>query len=157
MATSVIPALIDSLVAQATAALPSITVVDGPGATDEPGDYLLIGVADPNQADDIEAATSDESWAALGQRARDEAGAVTCIATAWNGDGDQKAARDLAFTTVAAVNAMLVRPTTDPTCIQTLVPGVVHALVGHQRVIQNNYEGGAVAVVTFDVRFQARI
>lgn len=158
MADFVVPALIDFLVSAAEAAMPTLLVVDGPGHTDDPGDFLLVGVDDPNNAGSAEAAVSDVTWAGLGQRASDEAGLITCAALSRNGDGDQKAARDAAFGTVAALKSLLTKATTDPASVQMSVAGVLHARVGHLRLTQDqDPESGALALVIFDVAFAARI
>lgn len=158
MAVSVVPALIDTLCTVAKAALePAVRVLDGPGVTDDPGDFLMVGVDDPNNADSPESGRSQTDWAALGQRARNQVGDITCAALAWNGDGNQKAARDAAYSYMEVLAALCTRPRQNPDCLQELVPGVIWAVVGDDRLTQDQYESGVMALVVFSVHFTARI
>lgn len=152
--TSAIPDIIDALFAAATAALPNVTVSDGTGVTDQVGDFLMIGVDDPDQQGASSSAESDQSAATLGTtRPRDETGTVTCAALSSNGDGDQKRARDAAFAMAAAV-ATICR--TDPSLALAYTSLVTDYGTG-QRLMQNQYEDGVEAILVFSVRFRARI
>lgn len=153
MATTVIPSLIDAIVAGSRVALPGLNVYDGFGATDDPGDFLMVGVSDPDLEGADTGADARQSWATVGlQGARNEEGEVTCVALSWNGDGDPKAARDSAYVTVAAVETFC---RNDPDLgIPTLLWN--SALTSHN-LTQNQDEGGALAMVVFRIAFQARI
>lgn len=156
MATTVVPAFIDAIVAGAATALPGLTVLDGFGSTDDPGDYLMVGVSDPDLEGADTGADAQQSWATVGrQGARDEQGEVTCVALSWNGSAGnaaQKQARDAAYVTVAAVEAFC---RDDPTlAIPTLLWN--SALTSHN-LIQNQDELGTLAMVVFRIAFQARI
>ena len=155
MATSVIPSVIDALVTAARAALPSVQVHDGYGVTDDPGDFLMVGVTDPDSGDDANSAVSQQSWANATGGARDENGDVTCVALSWNGDGSQKVARDAAFAIAAAVQ-LAVRPAGVPGSLS--VPGVLWLSYGAEtQLLQQQGDGGAVAKVIFSIAFRARV
>lgn len=154
---SAIPAVIDALVAQADAALTSVTVYDGFGISDDPGDFLMVGVDD---ADLLDAATSAESSqvpATMGTlRTRQETGTVTCLALSWNGDADMAAARTAAFATANEVSDLI---RADPSLglgapdFRLLVAGYG----GSERLMQNQDEDGAEAALVFTVTFTAQI
>lgn len=155
MATSQIPAIIDALVTAATAALPSVDVYDGFGNTEDPGNYLMVGVEDPNVTDAAFAASSSQSPATMStSRSRDEAGSITCAALSWNGDDDPKAARDSAFATAAAV-ATLLRTTPG---LGIAAGGMLVTSYGEQQSLsQNRTEDGAMALLIFSIQFRARL
>lgn len=153
MATSVVPALIDALVAQGKTALPGVLVYDGFGVTADPGTkYLMVGVDDVDTRDAAFGATAEQTWANANHTARDEEGLIVCAALAWNGDSDPKAARDGAFSVVAAVENM---------CRATPSLGLANLLWtscgGRIQLSQNQTEAGATAVVIFQVHYRARI
>lgn len=155
MATSVIPSVIDALLAAARTALPGTNVFDGYGVTDDPGDFLMIGVVDPDSGTDATASTSQQSWATVTGGARDEMGDVTCVALSWNGNADAKAARDAAFSTCNALQ-LAIRPTGQAGNLS--VPGVLWLSYGETtQLLQDQGENGAVAKVIFTVHFRARV
>lgn len=152
MAVSVVPALIDALFDAATAALPDVLVLDGMGATEEPGDYLMVGVDDPDSDADAFSADSQQQWASANHTTRDESGVVTCAALSWNGDGDQKAARDSAYASVEALAAAC-RTTPD-----LGIPTMAWTSFGSDtRLTQGQFDSGATALVVFQIAFRARI
>ncbi len=155
MATSTLYPLLDALVAAARTALPSVTVYDGPGVSDDPGDYLMIGVDDPDQPNPVLAATSTQTPATLGTaRSRDEEGDITCAALSWNGDADQSAARAGCKAITDAVEN-LIRTVTFPalgvTGVKTLGFGTSFTLS------QDQNASGAMALVVFSIHYKARI
>ncbi len=154
MATSAVPALIDALVANARAALPTTTgVYDGAGITAEPGnDYLMVGVDDVDGNGVSFSADSSQQWANANYTARDEEGAVVCAAVSWNGDGDQKAARDAVYATVATIETML---RANPS--QGVGAVLWTSFGGRVQLSQDQNEQGASAIVVFRVNFRARI
>ena len=155
MATSIIPALIDALVAAARTALPDRLVHDAFGMTSDPGDFLMVGVDDPSGPTPATSADWAQSWAGLGNHARDESGMITCAAYSWNGDGGdagQKAARDAAFATMAAVETFL---RADPT-LGVITSGWVQ-MGASLNLSQGPAEYGVDALLVFQVAFQARI
>lgn len=145
MAVSVVPALIDALVA-ATGGF------DGLAVTDEPGDYLMVGVDDPDTDDGAFAGESRQQWASANHTTRDESGSITCAAYSWNGDGDQKSARDGAYALVEALAAVC-RATPD-----LGVDSLLWTDFGSDTNLQQ-FQGdwGASALVVFTVAFRARI
>ena len=155
MATSVVPALIDALVTQITAALPNVRVYDGFGVSDDPGDYLMVGVEDP-ESNNGEAARADEEQATFGTtRPRQESGVIHMAALSWNGNGDQKAARDAAYATAAAV-ANTLRPNAAPDVLG--VTGLLGVGYGASTALeQAQDEFGAKAALRFDIAFKAFI
>lgn len=155
MVTSVIPTLIDAIVAAARAALPATQVYDGYAVTQDPGDFLMVGVNDPDAGDDAFSAESEQEWAHAIGGVRDERGDVTCVALSWNGDGNAKTARDRAFAIVAGVEGA-VRPAGAPGTLS--VPGVLWLAYGTQtQLLQQQGDSGAVAKVIFTVNFRARV
>src|SRR5690348_2679477 len=105
---SAIPATIDKVIAVLTAALPALTVLDGPA----PGDasqtnYLLVGASEAApDSGGTESVNGSQRWRTTGLT-REERFVLMCVARSWNGDGNQKSARDAAFSTMAAVEAQL--------------------------------------------------
>lgn len=152
MSTSAIPAVIDALFTAATTALSNIKVYDGYGVSEDPGDFLMVGVEDPDYDAAANSANSRQSWATIGAGSRDEEGEITCAALSWNGNADQKAARTGAFAIVAAVENL---------CRANPALGVSTVLwtgVGTDtELLQQQGEGGASAIVIFKIAFRARI
>lgn len=150
MAVSVVPALVDALKAAAITA--GVNAYDGVHVTDDPADYLMVGVDDPMSGDGVASASSRQRWAHANHTARDEVGEVTCAAYSWNGTGDQKVARDAAYSMVEAL-ATAVRA--DPDLgLSTLL----WTDFGTQMDLsQDQGDWGASALVVFTIGFQARI
>lgn len=152
MATSVLPDLIDALVTAARTALPATKVYDGFGVTDDPGDFLMVGVEDADLETAATSANSEQQWAHSTGTARDESGELTCVALSWNGDGDAKVARDAAFAITAAVeNLLRANPSLGiPELLWTGYGSTVELSQGQGKT-------GAEALVVFKVAFRARI
>jgi hypothetical protein len=152
---SALPDVIDALVTLSAAALPSLQVYDGIGASDDPGDFLMVGVEDPDIERAAFSAEVDQARATM-SGARDEQGTINCCALSWNGDSTnagQKAARDAAFATVAAVETIL--RTTSPTLGVT---GVLRTEFGGRLTVsQAQGDTGASCMVIFSVAYLARI
>jgi hypothetical protein len=155
MAVSIVPALIDAIVTQATAALSDVLVLDGFGVSDAPApDLLMVGVDDGESTVAATSTAVSQTMATLGTaRSRDQQGQVWCWAYSWNGNTDQKAARDSVYTTFEAV-ADLCR--TDPT-FGVGLPGRVVCQIGDENLSQDQDESGAKALLIFSVNFTARI
>lgn len=156
MASSIVPALIDALVAAATAALPSALVIDGVGNTDAAGDYLMIGVSDPDlygSGSGAQAATAQQNQMTFGAtRPRMEEGSIYLAARSVNGDANQKAARDAAYALQEAL-ATALRTTND-----LGVTGVMQLGNGASLTLeQDQNEYGAVATLTYSIAFTAQI
>jgi hypothetical protein len=151
MATSVVPALIDALVSQSRAVLPDVIVYDGFGVSDDPGEFLMVGVSDDTDTAS-RAVSSHQEWANANHTARDESGDVTCMAVSWNGDADQKAARDGVYATKGAVEDML---RADP---DLGLDNVLWTSAGtDENLDQNQDDAGALAILTFTIAYRARL
>lgn len=152
MPTSVVPALIDALVAQARTNLTDVNVFDGFGVTADPGNFLMIGVEDPDTEDAAFSADTRQAWANANYTARDESGDITCVALAWNGDGNQKSARDAVYAIATAVeNFLRANPSLGLT-------GLLWTGFGtSSQLSQAQGEAGAAAQLIFRVEFRARI
>lgn len=155
MPVTTLYALLDALVAAARAALPAIAVYDSYGVTDDPGDYLMIGVDDPDRPTAAASASVVQEPGPMGTgRPRDEEGEITCAALSWNGDGNPSAARAGCKTITDAMEA-LVRTTAYPALgvsgVKALDFGSLFTLE------QDQNDAGAMALVIFTVKFRARI
>lgn len=158
MATSVTPSIIDALFTQATAALPAVRVTDGFQLSDDPNDggILSIGVDDGQSPSAATTSNGSQEQATAGTpRSRNQVGSVNCWALTWNGDGDQKAARDSAFAIQAAVENIL---RTDPQLGIARPNGQVLVIqIGDERLEQSQSDIGAEALLSFTIQFEARI
>jgi len=149
MATSAVPAVIDALVTACTAALPDVSVVDGSDFDEAPGDFLLIGVEDPDLPNLDFSAEAQQDWATTGiNGARDESGEIVCAAMSWNGEGEQKRARDAAYAIQTAVENLL---RTTPTLG---LPTLLWTSFGTREQLS---QGRGLALVIFRITFEARI
>jgi hypothetical protein len=152
MSTSVVFDLVDALVSRLTPLL-EVNVFDGYGITDDPGDYLMIGVEDPD-SDRATSAESKQEWAGLGARSRYEEGTITCIAMSWNGDGDLSAARAACKATTVAVEDHL----RDDPNLGGDVTGLNWTGYGTRtELIQLQATDGACVMCVFDISFKARL
>ena len=98
--TSRVPALIDYLVTLFTndptigAASPPVTVYDGPPVTALNTPLTLyVGLTDPDSDAMEPMAESQQTWAALGRRGRDEIVTIHCVAEAWSGSDSVQSQR----------------------------------------------------------------
>lgn len=148
---SAIPTAIDTLVTIATAALSDAEVIDGPGAHDR-GEYAVtvhIGATDPDEEEGTTAASSEQVWAWLGHVQRKTEFSISCVIAAWNGEADQKKARDAAF---GALQAFTDAITDDPS-----LSGDVIAVSGIEDITftQSQDKDGAHARITFGLPITA--
>lgn len=156
MATSVVPDLIDALLAlarsDAVAIVPNSNVFDGVGVTQDPGNFLMVGVEDPDMEVAF-AAEARQAWSGVGTGApRDEEGDITCVAVAWNGDGDAKAARDAAYAIAAALeDALRDNPSLGVSSLLWTGFG------SSSQLSQAQGTGGASSILIFRIHFRARI
>ncbi len=160
--TSRVPALIDYLYnlfaadpTLGTAPAPStVTVYDGPVTTglDAPL-KLFVGLTDPDNPAAEPAADSQQAWAALGRRGRDEQVTIHCCAEAWSGSDDIKTMRLAAYGIVSAVETLMQADTTQfGGNVLFPDPGLTA-----MALLQNNTSAGALARVTFDLVFKSRV
>lgn len=149
---SVVPDLIDALIAHCSAALPAeVEVVDGPGSSmEDVEDFLHIGMRDPRNPQGAAASESQE-WPKASSVSRSGTGSIFCAAVSWDGSGEQKMARDKVFATVTAVQQMLHADT------RLGVDGVVKTSYTSIDFDQGQTAAGAFAVVLFAVEFEERL
>lgn len=152
MATSRTPAIIDALVTACRAALTNVLVTDGKGVTLNPGDYLMVGVDDPEADGMREASDSRHTWSGLGNHARDQEGDLWFVAGSVDGGNDAKVARDAAYAVMAEVEDIV---RTDPTVSAVISSG--WALTSSERLTQGQTNKGAHARVAFQIHFKTRL
>lgn len=160
MGTSVVPQLIDALVSNLTTALAGkpVIVTDGYGVTDDPSDFLMVGIEDPTNPASGTSATAQQTYGpSATTRPRNQTGVVWLAAYSWNGNADaggQKQARDAAYSYVAAVENLL---RNNPNL--GIAPGgnFVAQMGDVERLLQSQDANGTEAGVIFNVSFFARI
>ena len=149
---SAVPAVIDALVSAATSALPDVSVSDGYSLADEYGDYLYVGVDDPDSVNPAQSADTQHAWAHANYTTHDQEGTITCAAHSWNGDADPKTARDAAYA-IASTVAQILRDTPS-----LGIPTLLWARFGaRESLSQGQGPGGASALVVFTIAFRARL
>jgi hypothetical protein len=145
-----IPTAIDALIAAFTAA--GVYVVDGQGASDDASQAtVFVGLGDPDGDAFENAAQSDQEWAWLGHRQRDETLSIHCVASAWTGDDTPKAARDAAFALVRVISDAI---TADPSLGGTVL--FVRSIDG-LTLRQLRSTEGARADIPFTITCRARL
>lgn len=161
MSPSALPAFIQALVTQsravvipALAAQFELTVYNGWGVTQEPGNYLMIGVDNVlNPAPEGIGGHASQDWAHSNSAGhRNEIGTVTCAAYAWNGDDNPDEALADAFAIMAAVEAMLLANTT--LGVNTLLWSLCGTSTDYS--MQRGPDGASVVII-FQITFKARI
>jgi hypothetical protein len=158
MATTIAFDLITQLAVVCRAQVsPGTIVYDGPGVSNDPGNFLMVGVGDPDSNEPSESAAGTQEWSGLGAKAARESGTVTCCALAWSGDtGDaaQQAARESVRDIVADVDLAL---RADPN-LGGAVPGLMWVRYGRNyRLTQLSAGDGVAALLYFEVAYEARL
>jgi hypothetical protein len=158
--TSRVPALLDYLVSLFTndatigQASPAVTVYDGPPVTALNTPLTLyVGLTDPDSDAPEPAAESQQSWAALGRRGRDEIVTIHCVAEAWSGVDALTTQRAACAGIVAAVETLMQADTTQFGG-NVLFPDPGVASIAWS---QNVTDHGAIARAAFDLVFKSRI
>jgi hypothetical protein len=156
--TTIVFDLITQLYEKAKATVPNdVMVHDGLGVPGNPGNFLMVGVPDPDTEGPPESASGTQEWKGLGARAATEEGAVTCCALAWSGDsGDeaQRAAREKVRDIVAGLDATL---KADPNLGGT-VPGLNWVRYGRNfGLTQLSDTDGVSAIFYFEIAYLASI
>lgn len=151
---SVVFDAVAAMVTRFRAALPNTRVSDGVLLGDEDlRSKLEVGVDDPNSVRaGARSASTDITWAHLGNRARDETFRIRCIASARvgeSGDTGAAAARAACKTMVDAVQADLFAT--------PIIGGCLYARVAELELQQGQNRGGSVCQVTFTVEGRARL
>jgi hypothetical protein len=156
MVTSRIPATIDALLAacRASTDLTGVQVVDGP-----PPNWTLLANVDVlyvgGSPDDIgSGAAGEQDFAQLGAQRRDERFLIAVTADCWNGNADMKAARDRAFTLMAAVEKILRGPGGDPSLGGAVLYSDVAGPIDYRP--QQMQDGAGVRLV-FNVRARTQL
>ena len=153
MPTTAVPAVITALTSGLTAALPDVDVRDGFADLGDPGDFLMIGVEDPDTTGFESSATSEQTWASVGRMSRNESIEVVCCALSWNGDGDAAQARTDVYAMVTAVEGWVLA---NPTLGTELV--LTDCRFGSRHTLNQAQDtAGAVAWVVFTVNVTARL
>lgn len=167
--SSVVPDLIDALVARCTLLLPGteaepVTVCDGYAMTNNAGTHLLIGVARDIVSDSSgAAANSDQESVSVSAHARNETGTVNCAIYALEGGRDdaQKVARDRAYGVLATIEADLrdnPQVALDPAAVPSVgVPGLHWVRVAGIDYRPGIAPDGVEALLSFTLSFRARI
>lgn len=147
--TSVTPDLIKALRDAATAALPDVTVTNGLSREWNTGDYLMVGVDDP---DGLKAQASDSSHEQQTNNDRDQDGRLTCVALSTNGHADQDDAMDAVYSIMGTVDMMLRSGA-------VTVAGVKfwQLDISDESYSQNIPDLGTSALLVFRIHFVARI
>lgn len=154
MAGTVVFDLLDALVREYRAALPpSVIVYDGTSLSEDPSDFVMVGVGDPNSDQPPNSAESEQEWAGLGAKRGDEDGTIHCCAVVWNGEteGLSEARVNLRslLDTLAAVHVE------DPTL--GVGPVMWTRFGGRTSTTQIQALDGSSIVHTFEIKFKARI
>ena len=156
---SVAPALIDAMVTQATATLTTVRVYDGFGISEDPSDFLMVGVDDPDPESAGLTASADQEQIGMGPAATNyrESGTFTLAAYSFNGDALQKPARDAVYAIRDAVDNLIRNSVVAGPSPSVLgVAGVTKAVTTSWALQQNVWQTND-ALLVFSVRFEATI
>lgn len=158
MTTAIVFDLISALVDVCAAAVPAgVAVYDGQGASEDPGNFVMIGVGDPNDSAATSSASGELEWAGLGHKSSKERGSVSCCAVAWTGDSGnaaQKAVRQTVRDIVSAIETAL---RADPN-LGGVVPGLNWVRYsGSFDLDQLSASDGVAAVFRFEITYIASL
>lgn len=154
MATSVVPQVIDALVALAEAKLPNVDVCDGKGVGNSARRQLWIGVSNPANAEQQVAATRQD-WPFANFDTRDEQGEINCTAEVVDGDSGSKGSKDARDKVYAIAAALEDALRTDPTLG---IDDVLWTAFGTgSALLQTQSKDGSRATLNFKIAFMARI
>lgn len=151
--TSRAPAVIDALVDffEAAPALADAKIVDGPPVTSASLKNAVYVGYDGDEAGEGQAADVSQTWASIGQKARNETITVTCAVVVWRGNTKVRPVRVLAYDLLAAVEESL---RADPSL--GLPPPTVAAWASGQ-LYQSQRDTGIECRIPFQVSVQTRI
>lgn len=153
MAGTIVLDVIDALVTKYRTALPNVTVYDGTGISEDPGDFVMVGVGDPDSDQPPTSAETTSEWAGLGARARDEEGTITCCAVSWNGESEGLASARAGIRSI--VNAISDAHRADPTL--GLGPVMWTGFGARATTTQIQATDGSSVVHYFEIQFKARL
>lgn len=143
------PTVLAALVTLARGACPSADIIDGV-PLDEGDNPLAITIGGSiDDLEDVESASGDFTWAALG-RVYDEQGAISCEIAAWSGDEAFIVPVTAAFN---ALTAILTAIAADPSLSGAVVwvksaPNV--------RLVRTRDSRGLRVILQFTIEYQAR-
>lgn len=100
---SAIPTAIDALLAELTAGMPDVQVVDGPAPVDVRGDVIAVGIG----LDQDFPLDMDSSETPAGLQVVRKACTVECRARSWSGNAPVKPQRDRTYGLIAQVRTLL--------------------------------------------------
>jgi hypothetical protein len=152
MATAAFPSVISAVVSVADTALPAVRVVRGRDLTNDASDVVMVGLLNIEDAGWGSAGTFQQTMQTFGGN-REEVGTVNGLIVAWNGQSDQDAACDTAFSYLAALEATV---RADKTLGLTAFDYVV-AEVDAGEVMEAQTELGAGAALSFSIAYKIRI
>lgn len=147
-AFDIIPAFVAAMTAQVPA---GVRVFDGYGVSEDPDDFVQVGVSDPFSNGPAVAIETGQDFAHANTTTRDETGHINCVAFTRNGDGD------------AAAAWLRLKAILDPIALHlrtnyTLgVKGVLWVGFELTQADHDQTTDGAWAVATFRIPFRARI
>lgn len=150
--SSQIPAAIDKLVALFEAALPDVTVADGPQVEFSTPEWAVVGGDGVVQEED-DAARGLQKWTGLGARIRDEAIDVVCAVGSSTGasESSMKPRRDAVWVLLDAVEAAL---RADPGLGGFTTGGAAAVTETSLKYVTNTQ--GVAAVVVFTINIPVR-
>lgn len=152
--TTVLPVVIDALIAQARLLLPAPgwRVYDGYPVASDPTDFLAVGADDPLSTSQADSADVSLEWANANGRNVDEAGEVRSALMVSAGSGDMAAARGRALGALGLLDGWL-RSEPYPFGL----PAIRSARIASYRLYQDQSPDGALVLLTFTVAYTARI
>jgi hypothetical protein len=158
MTSTIVFDLVSALVDTCASVVPSgVAVYDGQPSTDDPGSFLMVGVADPNSADSATSASGTLEWAGLGHNTSKEHGTITCCAMAWTGNVGNAAQKDVRQAVRDISSAVEVVLRTDPN-LGGVVPGLNWVrYAGDWNLEQLSAFDGVAAVFHFEIAYQASL
>lgn len=138
MASSRVPALIDALVAalQASVDLSGVNIVDGPLVSNSAAaEWVFVGY-DGDPGGEGQATSTQQQWAGIGAKAKNEEISLTCAVLVRSGSTDVKPLRDRAYQIFAAAEAVV---RADPAL--TLPPPTVCDISDHNFFAEQTAQG----------------
>lgn len=151
--SSVVPELIDAIVATMTPVLSAIGVhcSDGDMMPLVNTTALLVGI-DDNDLSEATSARAEQTWANANYKATNQEGDLTCAVYAWSSDRVQKTARDAVY---AVLDQLRAQAYADPSW------GLPRLLwtrpLASETLRQSQTDQGAYALAIVTIHFRARL
>lgn len=144
--------IIPALVSLAQTEVPTgVRMVNGYGISGDPGDFVLVGAADPFSDGPAVAIEADQEFAYANTTTRNETGHINCVAYVRNGDSDADAAW-LRLQAILDPIATLLR-----TNYALGLPDVLWVGMSVTQADHDQDGDGAWALANFHINFRARI